>query len=141
MRETLDADRYSELSYYTLAHTSKDFIHQHFVDVYTAQNADANSKPIAITFALVGLYLLSERGYTGRQVQQVHMQMAKNKSVWPVFTLPEERGNITIGDVLKIPGGKLRDEIIYKWCESVWQAYRDNHATVKRLMHIYIPNN
>jgi len=140
MTETSDLERYSELSFYTLAHANKDFIHQHFVDVYTAQNADEYTKPIAITFALVGLFLFIEKGYTGRQVQQVHMQMAKNKRVWPTFTLPEKRGDITIVDVLQTPAVKSRDEMIKKWCETVWEAYRDNHVIVKGLLQIYIPN-
>src|SRR5882672_8160568 len=131
MPETLDSEHYSELSYYTLAHVNKDFIHQHFVDVYTAQKADAYTKPIGITFALVGLYLFVEKGYTGRQVQQVHMQMAKNKKAWPAFTLPEKRGEITIVNVLQTPAGKSRDEMIKKWCETVWGAYCVNRAIVK----------
>lgn len=114
MNETSDTEFYSELSYYTLAHADKDFIHQHFVDAYAAQKADLNSKPIGITFALVGLYLFVERGYTGRQVQKVNMQMAKNKRVWPAFSLPEKRGGITIADVLRTPSGESRDEMIKK---------------------------
>lgn len=138
--ETLTSERYSELSHYTLAHRSKDFIHQHFVDVFTAQKADVNGKPIAITFALVGLYLFIERGCTGRQVQQIHMQMAKNKRTWPTFKLPEKRGEITIVNVLRTPSGESRDEMIKKWCESVWEAYRDNHTIVKELLQSYLPN-
>lgn len=140
MNKTSDTECYTELSYYTLTHASKDFIHQHFVDVYTAQKANTNSKPIGITFALVGLYLFIERSYTGRQVQQVHMQMAKNKKNWPNFKLPVKRGEITIVDVLQAPAGESRDEMIKKWCISVWEAYRGNHLIVKELLQTYFPN-
>jgi hypothetical protein len=57
-----DLEQYNELSYYTLGHPDKKyFIHQHLVDAYTAQKADENTKPIAITFDLVGLYLYVEK--------------------------------------------------------------------------------
>jgi len=48
---------YHELAYYTLSHQSKDFIHQYVVDAFTAQEADNETKPIAIVYALAGLYL------------------------------------------------------------------------------------
>ncbi len=46
-----------ELCCYTLSLRDAAFIHQHAVDAIAAQNADAQTKPIAIAFALVGLYL------------------------------------------------------------------------------------
>jgi regulation of enolase protein 1 (concanavalin A-like superfamily) len=55
---------YSELAYYTFAHENPNyFIHQHIVDAFTAQLANENTKPIAIIFALVGLFLFVEKGY------------------------------------------------------------------------------
>src|SRR5688500_4296697 len=50
-------DRYEELCCYTLAHGHAAFIHQHVVDAQAAQAAGEHTKPIAITFALAGLYL------------------------------------------------------------------------------------
>jgi hypothetical protein len=35
----------------------KNWFHRHVVDAFTAQHADEQTKPIAVTFALVGLYL------------------------------------------------------------------------------------
>ena len=72
--------KFNELIFYTLGHPDMAyFIHQHVVDAYTAQNADEKTKPIAITFALAGLYLYVEMKYSGRQVQLAHIQMSKNK--------------------------------------------------------------
>lgn len=45
---------YDELQAYTLAHGDPAFIHQHVVDAWAAQHADEETKPIALTFALVG---------------------------------------------------------------------------------------
>jgi hypothetical protein len=60
-------DLYHELTVYTLSHQDPSFIHQHAVDAFAAQTAGETTKPITLTFALVGLYLRSERQYSGRQ--------------------------------------------------------------------------
>lgn len=66
---TEEQQMYNQLAFYTLSHPDKIFfIHQLVVDAYTAQHADAQTKPIAITFALAGLYLVVEKNYTGKQV-------------------------------------------------------------------------
>lgn len=129
-----EIDQYHELSFYTLEHPDKEyFIHQHIVDAYTAQHADDNTKPIAISFALVGLYLFAEMHYTGKQVQLAHMEMALTKRKWPFFELPFFRGNITVSEVLAASPGTERDEMIKSWSRDVWQAfqlYRDEVAAL-----------
>jgi len=134
--EENDRSLFYELTYYTLAHPDQIyFIHQHTVDAYAAQEADEYTKPIGITFALAGLYLFLERGYSGRQVQKAHMQMANNKQVWPVFKFPKHRGDITVQTVLASPLGEARDSMIKTWCASVWQAYRENHDAIRALVN------
>jgi hypothetical protein len=99
---------YHELQAYTITHGDLAFIHQHVVDAWTLQHADESTKPIAVAFALVGLYLHCERGYTGKQVQRVHMIMARRKRVWPTFALPNQRGALTVKDVMVHPSGPAR---------------------------------
>ena len=123
-------DKYNELAFYTLSLQDKSFIHQYIVDAHTAQTANSNTKPIAIVFALVGLYLCVEKKYSGRQVQLIHMQMAKGKKVFPTIILPEKRGETNVADVLDKPAGSERDEMIKKWCVSVWGAYQNSRETI-----------
>jgi uncharacterized protein DUF5946 len=59
-----------ELSSDTLGRGDADFIHQLLVDAYAAQHATPASKPITTAFALIGLFLFAERGFTGKQVQR-----------------------------------------------------------------------
>jgi hypothetical protein len=132
-----DRDKYDELSYYTLSHSDPSFIHQHIVDAFTAQTAEEKIKPIAITFALIGLYLHIEKRFTGRQVQLAHMRMGRDKKPWPHVRLPKNRGEITVSDVLLAPAGKARDEMIHKWCRSVWSAYEENHRAIGDLWKTY----
>ncbi len=129
-----DEDAYHRLCAYTLTHGDAAFIHQHVVDAYAAQHADEATKPITITFALVGLYLLVERGTTGRQVQRVHMQLGRRKHVWPAFALPDERGAMTAVDVMSAPEGPERDRAIHDWCRSVWTAFSANRGIVADLL-------
>ena len=129
---------YNELACYTLSLADKEFIHQHIVDAFCAQYADENKKPIAITFALAGLYLYLEKDYTGRQVQLAHVQMAKKRKKWPAFELPEKRGDITVADVLNTLPGKERHEMIRKWCLSVWDAYKESHDIIAALVNVVL---
>lgn len=130
-------EQFHELSFYTLSHKSPAFIHQHIVDAYGAQMANENTKPIAIIFSLVGLYLYIEKGYTGRQVQQMHMKMAKNKQVWPGIFLPQQKGRITITDVLSAAPGSQRDEMIREWCAAVWDTYEKSRDIIIGLVNKY----
>ncbi|GIV82043.1 MAG: hypothetical protein KatS3mg051_1397 [Anaerolineae bacterium] len=125
---------YHELQAYSITHGDPAFIHQHVVDAWTLQHADEHTKPIAITFALVGLYLHCERGYTGKQVQRVHVLMARRKQTWPTFALPCERGTMTVQDVMKHPPGPARDQAIEAWCALVWAAYCHCRESVRRLL-------
>lgn len=127
-------EKFYELSYYTLAHPSPTFIHQHIVDAFTAQTANRDTKPIGVAFALIGLCLYLEKNYTGRQVQLAHMALARKKREWPRFDLPEARGEITVADVLNEPAGPTREAKIHEWCASVWQAYNESHQQVRNLL-------
>jgi hypothetical protein len=123
---------FHELSFYTLAHPDKDyFVHQHIVDAHACQAADRETKPIKLLFGLVGLYLYIECQYTGKEVQKAHMMLAKHKKNWPILTLPTNKGNIGVEDVLQSSEGKNRDELIRQWCESLWSAYAENHVTIR----------
>jgi hypothetical protein len=128
---------YDELCAYTLTHGGAAFIHQHVVDAFTAQTADERTKPIALTFALVGLYLHVERQFSGREVQQAHQRLARRKQTWPSFVLPRDRGSVTAADVLARRAGMERDAAIHAWCVSVWGAFRESEREVEDLLSRY----
>ena len=131
---TSERDAYDELQCYTLAHSDPRFIHQHVVDAWAAQHADEQTKPIALTFALVGLYLHVEKGFSGRQVQKMHMQLAQRKRNWPSFPLPRDRGSVNASLVIATAAGPERDQAIDAWCASVWEAFRESHEAVAELL-------
>jgi Family of unknown function (DUF5946) len=125
-----------ELWYYTLAHADPAFIHQHVVDACAAQNAQETSKPISVVFALVGLYLHVEKGFTCRQVQQAHMRLARRRRQWTLPVLPEFRGAIRIADVLAAEQDPARYAMIHAWSAAVWQAYEQSRASMMALAKV-----
>jgi hypothetical protein len=123
-----------ELSLYTLSNGDPFFIHQVAVDAYAAQHAGPASKPITVAFALIGLCLLLERGYTGKAVQRAHMGLANRSKRWPSFDPPAHRGSVTVADVLRaVPGGE-RDTAIMRWAASAWTAWEREHPAVRTLI-------
>jgi hypothetical protein len=127
-------EAFDELCAYTLAHRDPAFIHQHVVDAFAAQGAGEHTKPIKLTFALVGLYLHVERRFSGRQVQQAHMRLARQRRNWPSFPLPDDRGAMTARDVLGVPAGPGRDQAIHAWCACVWDAFQACRPEIAQLL-------
>lgn len=105
---------YHELSFYTLAHPSTDFIHQTAVDAYAAQHVGAATKPITTVFSLVGLCLALEHGYTGRQVQRAHMALAQQENTWLPLQAPAGAATVTVLDVLLEDPGPKRDAALQR---------------------------
>ncbi|MEO8359278.1 MAG: DUF5946 family protein [Vicinamibacteria bacterium] len=132
-----DEEVFHALLGYTLVRGDAAFIHQHAVDAYAAQAADAQTKPIKITFALVGLYLLIERQFTGKAIQRAHMDLARQNRNWPTFDLPEDRGSMTVSDVMATNEGPERDAAIHAWAASVWAAYVQTKDEIRVLLERY----
>jgi len=124
---------YGELSAYTMTRGYGEFIHQHAVDAYGAQHVGPGSRPIGVAFALIGLYYACERDYTGRQVQRMHMLLARRSKSWPRFAPPPDPGAQTIADVLAADPGPARDAALHAWARAVWDAWRAEHARVRTL--------
>ena len=131
-----DQDLYNELALYTLELRDPEFIHQHIVDAFAVQHAGPATKPIAIVFALIGLYLYLEKGFTGRQVQQAHMRLARKRKPWTAPRPPEEpTGKIGVADVLAAEPGPARNALIRLWCEAVWQDWQHARPQIAALGH------
>jgi Family of unknown function (DUF5946) len=129
-----DQALFDELSFYTLAQPREEFIHQLAIDTFTAQHATEATKPIAVVFALLGLYLHAERAFTGLQIQRVHMQLAPLRLPWPVLPLPARHADLTVADVLAAQPGPERDAAIRRWCVAEWQVWTESRAAIAHLL-------
>jgi len=125
---------YDELCAWTLGLLDAAFAHQHAVDAWAVQRADERTKPIAVGFGLVGLYLHLERGLTGREVQRMHMLLARRRQEWPRFVLPRERGAMTASDVMAARPGPERLRALDAWCAAVWAACAASRPAVVELL-------
>ena len=125
-----DQEIYDELSLYTLGLRDKAFLHQNIVDAYAAQHVDEQTKPIRTVFALIGLYLTLEKGFTGRQVQQMHMRLAQQRKQWPKLSPPQATASITVADVLAAAPGEARDHAVREWCAAVWQTWEPHRRLI-----------
>lgn len=128
----------NELTYYTLAHRDPTFIHQHLVDAYGAQHVRESKSTIGAAFVLAGLYLAVERGFTGRQVQKLHVFMANRSKAWPRFTPPADAGSVTVADVLAVPAGPGRDQALMEWCANVWKAWAIDQQRVRAMVDPFL---
>jgi hypothetical protein len=127
------AQLHAELAAYTLTHGDRNFIHQHVVDAYAAQHACLATKTIGPAFAVIGLYLALEEGFTGRQVQRAHMDLARLKKQWPKLEPPRDYAILTVADVMKADPGEPRDAAIMKWAAAVWNTWHDQHEWIRQL--------
>ena len=122
---------YSDLQCYSVAKQDPAFIHQHVVDTYEAQHAGGRTRNITVVFGLIGLYLALEKGYSGKQVQQAHMKIAKRRKDWPWLEPPEEQAALTVIEVLQAGTDAEKDRMIRKWMAAVWENWTDRHGWVR----------
>jgi hypothetical protein len=90
----------------------------------------ADTKPIAVAFSLAGLYLHVEKGFSGRQVQRAHMQLARRrKRTWPTFRASRRqrrRQRPRCDEKFRRAQREMRPST--KWCASVWSACAANRV-------------
>jgi hypothetical protein len=135
-QQSSDQALFDELSFYTLAHPDPAFLHENSADAWRAQHVDQTTKPIAVVFAVIGLYLYLEKGFTGRQVQFALMRMAEHRKLWPRLPLPTQQATITVADVLTAPPGPGRDAMIHNWCVAVWKTWEQSRETISQIARI-----
>jgi hypothetical protein len=128
-----DQELFDELSFYTLSLRDPFFLHQNAVDAFAAQHVDTDTKPIKTVFALIGLYLTLEKGFTGRQVQLAHMRLARQRKLWPEICPTQESTPTTIAEVLCAEPGPPRDQAIRNWCQAVWQTWQPQREIIVKL--------
>jgi hypothetical protein len=103
---------------------------QTYVDSYGAQHVGPRMAPITIAFALNGLYLVLERGWTGLQVREAHGYLANTVDRWPTFTPPEQVGDLTVFDLSMASSPTEHIEILQRWAHMVWASWEHVHRQV-----------
>jgi|BenlonsequeITSRD_1030534.scaffolds.fasta_scaffold00722_14 hypothetical protein len=122
---------YHELSAWLMMNQDLGFRAQHAVDAYGAQHSGGVTKNITTAFALIGLYLALEKGFSGRRVQQIHMELARMSIEWPSLEPPAANYAITVADVVRAEEGPAREEMLMEWARCAWDAWRERHDWVR----------
>ena len=107
--------------------------HQMTVDAYGAQHVATTGPAIGPAFALIGLYLALERGFSGPQVRDAHAHLATPKRDWPRFTPPAGPWPITVADVAAAPDAVAHAARVQQWGASVWEAWAGDAPRVREL--------
>ena len=121
---------FGQLTAYNLQQSSDDFGHQVAVDSYAAQHPGPPAKRVTLWFALAGLYLALEEGWTGRQVQVAHQRLARLDKVGPDLDHPVVPRGMTVGDVMAANAGDDRNTALINWARVVWKAWSPCHSVI-----------
>ena len=106
-------------------------LHQLTVDAYAAQHAGEPSPAISTAFALIGLHLALDEGWSGTAVRAAHQLLAGRHSSWPRFKRPAEPGRLTVADVATARTPAEHAELVGRWAASVWAAWQPSQAAVR----------
>ena len=106
-------------------------MHQYAVDAYEAQHAGGKTRNITVVFGLIGLYLALEKGYTGKEVQRAHMQIARVRKDWPRLEPPDRPACLTVMEVINVPDGPDIDAMIRQWMAAVWESWSDRQGWIR----------
>jgi hypothetical protein len=90
-------------------------------------------KNITLVYSLIGLYYAIEHGFTGKQVQRVHMLLSQQNTKWPALQPPNKDYSLTIADVLKEDRGEKREEMLQKWMLDVWECWEHQHNWIRNV--------
>jgi hypothetical protein len=113
------------------------FIHQVAVDCYGAQHAGGPAKPIAAVFALVGLCLHLEHGFTGKQVQAAHTALGRTQKHWPALPAPTARFPVTVESVVACATASSRTVQLKVWAQATWEAWRGEQMWVRSIVRLH----
>jgi hypothetical protein len=106
-------------------------LHQLTVDAYAAQHVGPQVPAVGVAFALIGLHLALDEGWTGAAVRAAHQHLAAHPSGWPRFSAPRTPGWLTVADVAGSPSPEEHARRARSWAASVWQAWSADHQRVR----------
>jgi hypothetical protein len=133
---------YGELAGFEAEHLVRlGRLHQLMVDTYVAQHPTADGPTIGLAFALIGLHLALDEGWRGDQVRDAHQLLATTRRDWPRLDPPRTRGPITVLDVAMAGSPDEHAELLQRWAAAVWDAWREQQATVVGLLDERLPSD
>ncbi|HEX8509367.1 MAG TPA: DUF5946 family protein [Propionibacteriaceae bacterium] len=115
---------------YVLSSSAEPKLASVAVDTYAAQYPGPPAKRVTLWFALAGLHLALEEGWTGRQVQVAHQRLSRLDKVGPGLGHLVVQSGMTVGDVMAACPGDERDTALTSWARAVWHAWSPSHGVI-----------
>jgi len=106
-------------------------LHQLTVDTYAAQHPGSQVPAISTPFALIGLLLTLEEGWSGLAVRAAHGWLAAHHAVWPRFTPPLAFGALTAARVADARTPEVHARLVEAWSAATWAAWAQQHTAVR----------
>jgi hypothetical protein len=116
-------------------------LHQLTVDTYAAQHPGPGVPAISVPFALIGLLLALEEGWSGVAVRAAHGYLAERDGDWPVFGPPASRGLVTAADVAAARGPEQHAALVGRWAAVTWDAWREERDHVRAWAAEVLPSD
>lgn len=98
-------------------------------DAFTLQHWSGSMPPIRQAFALNGLYLVFELGYTGLQARAAHGRLAGTGAAWTTYEVPDHAGDMRASDVSIAAVAHCADDMA-SWGRTAWDAWEHAHDAV-----------
>jgi hypothetical protein len=131
---------YGEVAAYELAHLATlGRVHQLLVDTYGAQHAGGSASRMGVAFALIGLRLSLEEGWSGDEIQDAHRYLAAASKPWPEFAPHAHGAWMTVSDVANATSPEEHARSVHEWAASVWAAWGPARDDVVMLTELRLP--
>jgi uncharacterized protein DUF5946 len=109
-------------------------VHQLTVDSYAVQHPGGRHPDKSVAVHLSGMHLMLDRGVAPTTATRLLQRLADSRPDWPHFPPPENRGFLTIGDVVRSGSLEAHVESVRKWAREVWGTWAPRHAEVARFV-------
>jgi len=106
--------------------------HRLTVDTYAAQHPGEGDRRQrqSVAIHLVALCHRLERGLDAHSLLAATQRMTAEKREWPRLTAPHTY-DLTVVDVLGASTAEEHLALVRRWAEATWEAWSDEHATVR----------
>jgi hypothetical protein len=108
--------------------------HRRTVDAYAAQHPGEPSRRSiqSVAVHLVGLYVVNDLEMDGDSALRAVRRASDGSNNFTWLEPPESTGDMTVQDVAAAGDPDEHCRLVAAWAKSVWAAWRDHHATIRR---------
>ena len=117
-----------------------ELVHRLTVDTYAVQHPEHPGKrnkqaKQSVSIHLISLYLVLEKGLTGRQATEVMSATLKAGQKFKWLEPPNPNGTITVLEVIQANSFGEHEISVKRWANNVWLAWEKHHKYIAELVN------